>query len=282
MAGQPWQPREKLDVVLRFTAPQACNGSAAQKGWRFNGSKSTPGLVTYTGAATQGKALCLDAASSGGVARLLPCDPSREGQQRQLYTWSQTASALMNRNSNCMGTEKGQSIPGVPAPNISAVIDVEGCNGLNTAAFAFTGAGELRVNGSTCVTAAAEAPSVREQTLHVFKKPQPGGVVAVLHINDWHANVSGVSLQLGSVLPPSAGGKWKVRDAVQRKDVKTVLADAAFELGTLQAYGSRFLLLSKAAEPTVKPTMRPLEMLRSLRCTSSCWPAPSRWVGAST
>ena len=40
------------------------------------------------------------------------------------------------------------------------VIDVEGCNGYNTTAFAFTAAHELRVNGSICVGASHAAPSL--------------------------------------------------------------------------------------------------------------------------
>ena len=161
----------------------------------------------------------------------------------------------MNFNGNCMGVD-ADDIPGVPRASAPPAFAVEGCNGDNSTAVVFTAAGELRVNGSTCVTPTPRAPSDRSQKVHVWAKPQPRGALAVLLIADHWRPIESVELQL-AWLPlqdsaarqgkPGKPGRWAVRDVWAAKDLPgTLPASGSIASGPLATHDSRLYVLSPA------------------------------------
>ena len=238
-------------VNITFLLPAPCNGSAAQAGWSFNGSRSDDGggdgAVSW---GTGGEIRCLDTDCCDGDATLVPCDSS---SQRQHFSRAQPNHELMNFNGNCMGIDQASgNIPGVPTADTPPSFSVEGCNGDNTTAIVFTAAGEMRVNGSTCVTPTNHAPSDRSEKVHIWAKPQPGGALAVLLIADHWQPIGSVDLQL-AWLPlqhpkqlEEGGSLWAVRDVWNAKDLPKMSASGSIASDPLDTHDSRLYVLSPA------------------------------------
>jgi len=228
-AGHPgmllksWNPNPPNNSILYLWAADCNSGDTTQVKYTYD---PVTHLITYSGSG----GLCVDYKDASELTAA-KCGSS----STQNFTYDTNSKTLKANNGQCIDVNNFQG----------PVMELWGCNGGCNQAWNFNADGTWSDNCSgsqpkKCVSARQNSPFTGN-ALQLWGKPQLGGAVATLLVNNDISNAYTVDISLSLL---NITGKATVRDIWNRKDLGTF--QTTFTTDSVASHDSRFYLFTPA------------------------------------